>query len=190
MVVKRRKKVTKQRGSRTYGWGLVHRGSGQKGGAGNAGSGKKAASKAPRAGLWAKQLMGKHGFIHHGAEARDIAINLRDLEDQLPAFLEAKTAAEAGGVVTIDLAKAGYTKVLSSGRVTRKWKITVRRASPDAIEKVNAAGGELTVAKAAAPTKPAAQVNPVAQAAGQPAKLAKGTAGEPRTKPATPARAE
>jgi large subunit ribosomal protein L15 len=155
MVVKRRKKITKYRGSRTCGWGLVHRGSGQKGGAGNAGSGKKANSKAPRVGLWAKQLMGKHGFIHHGAEARDVTINLRDLEDRLPAFLEAKTAAESGGVVAIDLAKAGYTKVLSAGRVTRKWKITAAKASPDAVEKVKAAGGELSVAKSE--TKPAAK---------------------------------
>jgi large subunit ribosomal protein L15 len=150
MTVKRRKKITKHRGSRTCGWGLVHRGSGQKGGAGNAGSGKKAASKVPRkkGGLWKKQLMGKRGFIHKGPVVHDIAINLRDMEDQLPLFIAEKHATESGGVVTVDLTKAGYTKVLGTGQVRRKWKITAERASPDAIEKVKAAGGELSVAKA------------------------------------------
>jgi large subunit ribosomal protein L15 len=157
MVVKRRKKITKQRGSRTCGWGLVHRGSGQKGGAGNAGTGKKANAKAPRPGLWTKQLMGKHGFVHKGPRIQDTAINLRDLEDRLPALLRGKLAAESAGMVSIDLAKAGYTKVLGSGKVMRKWKITAQRASPDAIEKVKAAGGELLVAKpeAAASERPA-----------------------------------
>ena len=158
MTVKRRKKITKQRGSRTCGWGLVHRGSGQKGGAGNAGTGKKANAKAPRAGLWTKQLMGKHGFIHKGPRTIDAVINLRDLEDQLPVLFEQKLATEAGGVVSIDLAKAGYTKVLSTGKVRHKWKITAQRASPDAIEKVKAAGGELIVAKpVAAATDPSAK---------------------------------
>jgi large subunit ribosomal protein L15 len=161
MTVKRRKKITKMRGTRSCGWGLDHRGSGQKGGAGNAGSGKKANSKAPRAGLWAKQLMGKHGFIHKGPKVVDTVINLRDLEDKLPAFLAQKHAIESGGVVSIDLAKQGYTKVLSSGKVRRKWKISVARATPGAVEKVKAAGGELLVAK------------PEAKASGQPAKPAR-----------------
>jgi large subunit ribosomal protein L15 len=161
MTVKRRKKITKYRGTRTCGWGLVHRGSGQKGGAGNAGSGKKASSKAPRAGLWAKQLMGKHGFIHKGPKLDDVTINLRDLEDRLPALIAEKHAAEANGIVTIDIAKIGCTKLLSTGKVRRKWKISAKRASPGAVEKIKAAGGELLVAK------------PEAKAPGQPAKTAR-----------------
>lgn len=160
MTVKRRKKITKHRGGRTCGWGLVHRGSGQKGGAGNAGSGKKASSKAPRQGLWSKQLMGKHGFIHKGPLSYDTTINLRDLEDRLPSFLGEKIATESAGVMNIDISKIGCTKVLSTGKVRRKWKITAKHASPNAIEKVKAAGGELSVAKAGVkasgqPVKPA-----------------------------------
>ncbi len=147
MTVKRKKKITKYRGSRTCGWGLVHRGSGQKGGAGNAGTGKKANAKAPRAGLWTKQLMGKHGFIHKGPKIVDVCINLRDLEDRLPVLLTEKHAVESGGIITIDVGKMGFTKVLSTGKVRRKWKITAKRAAPDAVEKVKAAGGELLVAK-------------------------------------------
>ncbi len=148
MTVKRRKKITKQRGSRTCGWGLVHRGSGQKGGAGNAGSGKKAASKVPRQGLWAKQLMGKHGFIHKGPKVEDVVINLRDLEDRLPLLLSQKVATESAGTIMIDVSKIGCIKVLGSGKVKRRWKITAQKATPDAIEKVKAAGGELLAARA------------------------------------------
>lgn len=145
MTTKRKKKITKFRGSRTCGWGLVHRGHGQKGGAGNAGRGKKGNSKAPQLGMWTKQMMGKHGFISKSRTPADITINLRDLEDQLPTFLKQKLASEKEGMINIDLVKAGYTKVLSSGKVTRKWKIIAERASPDAVEKVKAAGGELTI---------------------------------------------
>jgi ribosomal protein L15 len=161
MTVKRKTKITKYRGGRTCGWGLVHRGSGQKGGAGNAGRGKKANSKAPQKGLWTKQLMGKHGFIHKGPVSDDRVINLRDLEDRLPVLLTEKLATESAGTVSIDLSKMGCTKVLSTGKVRRKWKITAERASPDAIEKVKAAGGELSVGK------------PDVKASGQPAKPAR-----------------
>ena len=150
MTTKRRKKITKLRGSRTCGWGLVHRGAGQKGGAGNSGRGKKANAKNPVLGGWTKQDMGKHGFIHHNPSPEDIVINLRDLEDQLPVLIKNKFAAEKDGTMTIDLAKAGYTKVLSTGKVTRKWNISSGKASPGAIEKVKAAGGELSVKKVAA----------------------------------------
>ena len=90
-------------------------------------------------------MMGKHGFISKSRTPADITINLRDLEDQLPTFLKQKLASEKEGMINIDLVKAGYTKVLSSGKVTRKWKIIAERASPDAVEKVKAAGGELTI---------------------------------------------
>jgi large subunit ribosomal protein L15 len=173
MTVKRRKKITKQRGSRTCGWGLVHRGSGQKGGAGNAGTGKKANAKAPRPGLWTKQLMGKHGFIHHGKAEPDVTINLRDLEDKLPLLLREKLAAESAGAVTIDIGKAGYTKVLGSGRVTRKWRIIAQGASPDAVEKIKAAGGELTVAKSAAKAAGAPKAKPAKLGAQATSPLAK-----------------
>ncbi len=148
MTAKRRKKNLKQRGGRTAGWGLVHRGCGQKGGSGNAGTGKKGNAKLPRSGeVWTKQLLGKYGFVHHGPVNHDIVINLRDLEDTLPTLIEDKLATESAGTVTMDLTKAGFTKVLSTGKVKHKWKITAQHASPGAIEKIKAAGGELTLAK-------------------------------------------
>ena len=49
MTVNKRKKNSRQRGSHTHGWGAMkkHRGAGNRGGRGAAGSGKRADSKKP-----------------------------------------------------------------------------------------------------------------------------------------------
>lgn len=140
MVVHRRKKVVRQRGSRTHGWGLVHRGSGQRGGSGKGGI----KAKQPQLGKWLTQQMGKHGFVRHGRRAEDTTINLRDLEQQAPALIAAKQAKEQAGIITVDLGAIGYTKLLSTGKALRKWNITVKKAVPDAVEKVKATGGTVT----------------------------------------------
>ncbi len=143
MVVKRNKKISKQRGGRTCGWGLVHRGSGQRGGSGNAGSGKKAKCKMPRRGLWAIQLFGKHGFIPKGPLTKQDPINFREIEDKLEEFVDQKIAAVDKDFYIVDLEKAGYNKLLGTGQITKKLKIIVPFASKSAAEKLKAAGGEI-----------------------------------------------
>lgn len=143
MVVKRRKKITRQRGSRTCGWGLVHRGSGQRGGFGKAGSGKKAKCKMPQRGLWAIQQFGKHGFKPKGQLVVQMPINFREIEDRIEDFVVQKIATAEKDAVIIDLGKAGYNKLLGTGEVTKKFKIIVPFASKSAVEKVKAAGGEI-----------------------------------------------
>lgn len=143
MVVKRKRKITKQRAGRTCGWGLVHRGSGQRGGFGNAGSGKKAKCKMPRRGLWAIQLFGKHGFIPKGPIIEQVPINFREIEDRIDTLVAEKAATVEKDLYVIDLGKAGYNKLLSTGEVTKKLRITVLFASKSAVEKVKAAGGEV-----------------------------------------------
>ncbi len=144
MVAKRRKKSTRQH--KTHGWGAnKHRNSGMRGGYGNAGTGKKSDNKKPS--NWAEDYFGKHGFVKKGQIEEINAINLKDLEDKIPRWLKEKTAKEEAGTITIDLEKAGYNKLLSSGKITKKMKITVPKAAEGAAEKIKAAGGELTVAK-------------------------------------------
>lgn len=146
MVVNRRKKVTRQRGSSTYGWGKnKHRNSGSKGGFGNAGTGKKSDNKKPS--IWGTKTdyFGKHGFVSKGQYADVKAINLRDVEDKLNNWVAGKQVSHEAGVFVVDLSKLGYDKLLSSGKVLRKLKITVSSASEGAVEKVKAAGGELVV---------------------------------------------
>ena len=155
MVIKKRKKNTRQRGSRTHGWGLVHRNSGQRGGAGNAGRGKKAHSNKPT--NWLDKdnprYFGKHGFIHHGAPTPDIVINIKDIENRLQTWIAEKKATQNGTTYEINLTQLSYTKLLSSGTATKKLKITITTATETAIKKIVAAGGNVILPeKKKAPT--------------------------------------
>lgn len=145
MVVNRRKKMVRYRGSQTHGGGAKkkRRGAGHRGGRGNAGSGKRADQKKPS--NWDEVYFGKRGFSSKSRRAKDITINLNLLEEMVPGLLAAKNATKEGAVVVIDLEKIGYTKLLGSGSVETKLKITVPYASASAIEKVKEAGGEVVV---------------------------------------------
>ena len=103
MVVRRQKKVKKQRGSRTHGWGLVHRGSGQKGGVGNAGRGKKAHCKKPQ--VWKERYLGKHGFVRHGEKIRVHAISIKQVEQCLNSWSTSECVKQEHGSFTVDLSK-------------------------------------------------------------------------------------
>lgn len=146
MTTKRTPKVRKRRGSRTHGWGLVHRGSGQKGGAGNAGSGKKADCKKPS--FW-NRTFGRKGFKPKNPKhlKPEVGIRLQELEERLSAWLSAKQISREGDTYILDLTKLGYTKLLGGGRVTKKLKITTPAASASVLEKVKAAGGEVIIAQ-------------------------------------------
>lgn len=139
MVVRKRTKNSRQRGSRTHGWGLVHRNSGQRGGAGNAGRGKKAHCKKPQ--IWKERYFGKHGFVRHGIKQDENTITIKDIEQHLPNWITTQKATKTGDTYTLDLNKAGYTKLLATGHTTHKLTIKVRTASKTAIEKIQTAGG-------------------------------------------------
>ena len=141
MVINKRRKSSRQLGENTHGWGKnQHRGAGCRGGRGNAGQGKKAHCRETE--VWhIKNHFGKHGFVNN-ANARPInTINLKDVEDKLPAWIAQKKAS----ATEVNLKALGYTKLLSTGRVTKKLKITVPTAAARAAEKIKAAGGELVV---------------------------------------------
>lgn len=147
MTVNKRKKSSRFRGSHTHGWGAKkkHRGSGHRGGRGNAGSGKRADSKKPS--FWKDtEYFGKHGFKQKGPGVVYEGINIRTLEGMISRLIKEGFAKEEKGAINIDLGAVGYTKLLSSGRVTKKMIITVLMASPDAVEKIKKAGGEVRTA--------------------------------------------
>jgi len=143
MVVRKHKKVTKQRGSRTHGWGLVHRGSGQRGGEGNAGRGKKAHCKKPQ--VWKERYLGKLGFIFHGQHKKVIPISIKQIEEKLLTWSAQQFVQKQQDLFIIDLTKIGYTKLLSTGRITKKLQITVEQSSPEAIKKIESAGGKVVI---------------------------------------------
>ncbi len=152
----KRKKNSRQRGSTTHGWGAMkkHRGAGNRGGRGNAGSGKRGDQRKPsywnnkvimRAGQKPGQdYFGKHGFY---SVTRTLvrAINVRALDVCLASLIAEKKATKKGNAYAVDLGAIGFDKLLGSGRITKALHVTVRAASPRAVEKIAAAGGAVVV---------------------------------------------
>jgi len=141
MAVNKRSKNSRQRGSKTHGWGAMkkHRGAGNRGGRGMAGTGKKGDAKKPS--VWKnKKYFGKFGFKPKGLK-RDIkTVDLRFIGENLD-----KLGAKEGDGYIIDLKKLNFNKLLGNGSVTNKLKIIVNSASSSAVEKVKKAGGEVLI---------------------------------------------
>lgn len=147
MVVYKRKKVTRQRGSKTHGWGAMkkHRGAGHRGGRGMAGTGRKGDAKKPS--IWKnKEYFGIHGFKRKNTKDMK-TVNIIFLEENLSMLLTDKKIKEENGIYLIDLDALGFDKLLSKGRITKKFKISCAYASKKAVEKIKAAGGDITISK-------------------------------------------
>lgn len=147
MVVYKRKKSGRQRGSHTHGWGAKkkHRGAGSRGGRGLAGSGKRADQKKPS--LWGKRYFGKFGFKKKGIKKEIKPVNLIYIEENLDDLLEKKLIVKENDSYVVDIGKLGYNKLLGSGKITKKFKIMAKYASQKVIEKIKEAGGEVIVKK-------------------------------------------
>ena len=144
MSLNKRKKNSRQRGSKTHGWGAMkkHRGKGHQGGAGMAGTGKRADSKKPS--VWKDEhYFGKFGFISKTPKTKINAINIGHIEMHIDKFIANNTAKKENNVYVIDLKSLGFNKILGDGRVSLKFKITAPFASALAVEKIKKAGGEV-----------------------------------------------
>lgn len=142
MVTNKGRKVRKLRGTRRCGYGLnKHRGAGQRGGRGNAGSGKKCDSKKTQ--IWGTKgsHLDKKGFASRYKDGS--CLNLCDVESRLDSWLERGLIAKEGDVFVVDLKKLGYDKLLGRGKVLHKMKISVPSVSSSVEEKLKAAGCEL-----------------------------------------------
>nr|ACF09585.1 ribosomal protein L15 [uncultured marine group II euryarchaeote KM3-72-G3] len=117
--------------SRYHGRGKkAGRGAGKRGGRGNAGINKHRLMTRLKymPGHW-----GMYGFNRHPSLRNvNVSINLQQVQE----------LAEGD---SIDLSEMGYDKLLGKGRIDRAINITVAEASARAIEKVEAAGGSVTV---------------------------------------------
>ncbi|MDD5087052.1 MAG: uL15 family ribosomal protein [Candidatus Nanoarchaeia archaeon] len=147
MVVKRRKKNVRMRGSKTHGWGAMkkHRGAGSRGGRGMAGTGKRGDAKKTK--IWKdKKYFGKYGFKRPKKIIIKInAINIKSIERNLESFLLKKLVEKNNDTYVIDLEKLGFNKLLSEGDATKKLNITCSYASKKAVEKIEKAGGKVDV---------------------------------------------
>ncbi len=143
MVVNKRKKVTRYRGSKTHGGGSMkkRRGAGSRGGRGMAGTGRKADVKKPS--IWKNtKYFGRHGFKKKNAR-KIKAVNLIFIEENLDKLLSEKKIKQEDGDYIINLKDIGFDKLLSKGKTTKKFRISCSYASKKAIGSVKKAGGEV-----------------------------------------------
>ncbi|MEC7136024.1 MAG: uL15m family ribosomal protein [Candidatus Thermoplasmatota archaeon] len=128
-------------GSRTRGRGHKKgRGAGLRGGRGNAGCHKTKRIMYERVG----RIWGAHGFKRpQTVVMANNAINLKVIEESAAEWVDQGNASKKGKVVSIDLKKMGYDKLLGTGVPSQAYKITISAASAKAVEKVEAAGGEV-----------------------------------------------
>ncbi|TXT67277.1 MAG: 50S ribosomal protein L15P (modular protein) [Promethearchaeota archaeon] len=154
MTRKHKKKTQKKRGKRTMGYGRVgqHRKTGQR-----AGRGKTTQLKKSKKSYYLKQkelgfpdpdwILGKKGFKRPQDQVRLShinVINVKDLDLNIDKLVQQEKASKSGSTYTIDLSKMNIQKVLGRGEINKKINITVEKASKQAVEKIEAAGGEIS----------------------------------------------
>lgn len=140
MVDRKRKKVTKYRGSKTHGGGSMkkRRGAGHRGGRGRAGSGKRGDAKKPR--YWSE--VAPKGFTSLADNAVN-TINVGHLNSMIENLARKNKVAQSGDAYVVNLEALGYERLLGGGRVTSKMTIKADSASARAIEKIEKAGGKI-----------------------------------------------
>ncbi|MFX0003351.1 MAG: uL15m family ribosomal protein [Candidatus Hodarchaeota archaeon] len=143
------------RGTRTHGYGRVgqHRKTGQR-----AGRGKTTQWKKSKKSYYLKQKelgfpdpdwkMGKRGFNRPQDITRIYqvsTINVKDLDNKIDKLVLDKKAIKSGNTYSINLNEMNIQKVLGRGLINKTINITVNKASKKAIEKIQAAGGKITL---------------------------------------------
>jgi len=144
MTINKRKKNERQRGHKTHGWGAKkkHRGKGHQGGAGMAGTGKRADSKKPS--IWKDtHYFGKYGFVSKTPKTKINVVNIDYIEQHLNKFLINNKIKKENDFYIVNLEELGYNKLLGDGQINLKFKIKTPYASKTAVEKVKGAGGEV-----------------------------------------------
>ena len=149
------KKIRKQRGTRTCGYGKVgqHRKAGQR-----AGKGKTTQWNKSMKSYYYKQKelgfpdpdwdFGKTGFKRPQDMVRLSkvnSVNVKDLDYKIESLVEEKKATKSGNTYSINLKDINIQKILGRGEINKKINITVKKASERAIQKIEAAGGKVTV---------------------------------------------
>jgi len=149
------RKIRKKRGTRTYGYGRVgqHRKTGQR-----AGRGKTTQWKKSKRSYYLKQKelgfpdpdwnIGKKGF----KRPQDIkriyktnTLNVKDLDLKIDELVLQNIANKTGNTYIINLNDINVQKILGRGEINKKINLSVNQASKQAIEKIEAAGGKVTL---------------------------------------------
>jgi len=134
----RLRKIRKNRGSRTQGWGRVgqHRRTGSKGRR-NAGRHKALWSYVIK---YEPDYYSKVGFTSPKSLRHEAKIMNVGTLDSMAARLSTEKQEDK---TVVDLAALGYTKLLGTGKITKPVIIKVASCSKSAAEKVKNAGGQV-----------------------------------------------
>ena len=128
-------------GSRTRGRGHKKgRGAGLRGGRGNAGCHKTKRIMYERV----CRVWGAHGFKRpQSVVSANNSINLKTIEENYDIWISEGIATKKGKIISVDLKKMGYDKLLGTGSTEKTYKLTVNSASAKAVQKIESAGGEV-----------------------------------------------
>lgn len=133
-------------GTSSHGWGSKkkHRGAGNRGGKGNAGSGKRGDANKPK--YFSKKRKSKTGF-QSKKQTIDKAINVMNVEKKINKYIQKGKAEKNADVYTINLDKMKITKLIGRGKINTKLNITVKKATESAINIIKKAGGNVITQK-------------------------------------------
>ncbi len=139
----RDRKVRKQRGSRTHGWGQIgqHRSRGGRGGTGKAGLDKHKWTYVVKhdPNYWIKK-----GFVSTRAKsAKASIINVGELDELADKLESEKKLEKKGNKFFLDLKNLGFRKLLGTGELTRPLLVKIEYHSEAASRKLEKAGGEI-----------------------------------------------
>lgn len=140
------KKTQKMRGKKTHGHGIkARRGAGKRGGRGMAGNHKHRYMHVIK--FYGKDYFGRHGFKRpQSVVGADIVINLSTIRENIGSMVQEGAAKKKGDGYDLDLKKLGCTKLLGGGSIgDLKVHVLAPAASQRAVEKVEAAGGTVTI---------------------------------------------
>ena len=137
------RKVRRQRGSRTHGWGQVgqHRARGGRGGTGKAGLDKHKWTYVVKHDptYWIKK-----GFVSVKTLNKKVnVINIGKLDDLADKLESEKKLEKKENKIFVDLESLGYDKLLGTGKVIKPMLVKVASYSESAIKKLEEAGGEI-----------------------------------------------
>ena len=137
------RKIRRQRGSRTHGWGQVgqHRARGGRGGTGKAGLDKHKWT-------WVVKhdptYWNKKGFVSVKTLHKKVnVINIGKLDDLADKLESEKKLEKKENKIFVDLESLGYDKLLGTGDVIKPMLVKVASYSESASKKLEEAGGEI-----------------------------------------------
>ena len=137
------RKVRRQRGSRTHGWGQVgqHRARGGRGGTGKAGLDKHkwtwVVKHDPT--YWLKK-----GFVSPRTLGKKVnIINVGKLDALVDKLNSEKKLERKDKKIILDLESLGYDKLLGTGEIVKPMLVKVASYSESASRKLEEAGGEI-----------------------------------------------